>query len=250
MKRRFWKPAHRDTLLTLIEAGHGFAACAKILRRSPSSVEAYAKRHRISVLRNADTLFAHQVAALFGVSTRIVGEWLASGDLVGHNARRADNPFWRIPWEQVLTFMERRERWMCWTPSAITDPALHEWAWELRQGGTWLTAAQVGQRRHVTPDAVYGWIRQGRIAATRWKQWWVWSGDLDGFVLPADCRAPRPLSPDGIPMRLLPLLQDTPQSVAALRKQLPAHPSTVRSALCHLQQRGLAQKRDTGWVRA
>jgi hypothetical protein len=134
----------------------------------------------------------------------------------------------------------------------LTDPALREWAWELRQGGQWLTVVQVAQRMHVEPATVADWIRKERLAATRWKQWWVWSGDLDGFVLPTDHRAPRPLFPERVPARLLAILDATPQSASALSVRLRANRSTVRGALCDLQRRGLAQKdgtRNGGWVR-
>lgn len=75
-------------------------------------------------------------------------------------------PLWRVSWDDLLTWLERRETWMAWDPARIPDLALREWAAELRSGpGRWLTHTQVARQFCVdreTPGQSPGYPRSRR----------------------------------------------------------------------------------------
>lgn len=190
-KRRDYGEAEIDRMCELLEAGYGYAEIGRILGRSAWSIEYKLKRMRYRRIHT--TLSAQAVGRLLGKAChKSIATWIRRGILPAHNASpiptRAAH---RIRMEDLLVFLEDRRYWMAWDANAITDLALREWAQELRQVGRWLTPPEVAERCHVAMQTVNTWIRRGQLPARRYGNWWVWDGDLVGFVPPCDNPKPR-----------------------------------------------------------
>jgi hypothetical protein len=245
-----WTAADVDRLRLLIEQGHGYTTIARRLKRTRTAVKLKCKRLGLGVTTSEAALSCRDVAAILGLRcSKVVTRWLDMGLLKATNAGEAQRPLWRIQWEALTDFLERRDYWMAWTPARIPDPALREWATEIRAGGRWLTPGQVARRFHVertTPDQ---WRQKGLVRCVRYGNWWYWEPDLVGFVIPSERPRPNDLHADGLPARILPLL---PATVETLAEALQAKPKSVRQALNTLRTRGLAQrtqKRGGVWFR-
>ena len=241
-----WSVNEQTRLETMIESGASYSAIAKRLKRSRNAVQIKCKRLRLRITTTRETLSARDVAETLGIGCpKTITRWITQYGLVAHNGGDG-RPLWRVQWDDLLTWLADRCHWMAYDPTRIPDRALREWACELRIGaGRWLTPGQVGERLHVDHRTVNAWIVKGQIAATRYGNWWIWSGDLDGFVIPGDRPRPGGLNPDGVPVRLLPLLTAVPQTSVELAAQLGAKDGTVRQALRNLQDRGLVSRHGT-----
>lgn len=240
--RRDWFPEEVDRLIQMIEQGYGYAAIARRLKRTPVAVVIKCKRLRCGrITTTLNTLSARDVADLLGKGCgKSATYWIGRGMLPARNAGTKRRPLWRVQWDDLLLFLEKREHWMAWEPERITDPLLREWALDLRAGPhRWLTPGEVGKQLGVGYGAVNDWIHKGLLAATRYANWWVWSGDLEGFTIPGDRPHNSNLYADGLPLRCLALL---PATARELANRLEARVPAINDALLTLERRGLAQR--------
>lgn len=184
-----WTARDSERLVELVEAGYGYDHLTRVFKRTRMAVILKCRRLGVRITTTPVTLSARDVAAELGIPcAKTVTFWVSLGWLPARNAGRVDRPLWRITWEDLTAMLERRETWMAWHPERIADLALREWAMELRAaaGGRWLSIGEVAERHYVGYRAVNTWIRKGWLAATRYGNWWIWSGDLDGWVLPCE----------------------------------------------------------------
>lgn len=190
-QRRFWTRREQATLETMIDAGYGYAAIARRLKRSECSIRLRCKQHRLSVLRGDATLSAAGFARLIGVLEGRVSYWIAQGIVPARDAGSGVNRLWRITWEDALAWVEARANWPRYDVTRVPDPALREHLTELQAnaGGAWLDVPTIARRYHVGVHAVRRWLRLGILPHTQvGNAWYVWSGDLDGFVIPSERR--------------------------------------------------------------
>lgn len=186
-----WPAEQTDLLHKMLDAGYGYDAIARRLGRTRVAVEIKCKRAGVRVTTSPATLSARDVAALLGKGcSKSVTRWIQQGWL---RARNAGGPghtaLWRVQWDDLTAFMERREYWSTWEPARITDACLREWAQELRQHEPrYLTMGQVAARFCVSYKAVAQWINKGWLPAIRAgkQNRLVLESDLDGWVVPAD----------------------------------------------------------------
>lgn len=227
-----WTQEQEWRLRELIDSGYGYADCATRLGRTRAAVVIKSKKLRATVTKVQSTLSAQDAAQLLGIDRAIVARWIYAGDITARNARTTSNPLWRITWEQLTAFLERRDRWMAWKPECITDLALREWAQEMRQDtGRWLTIVQAATQLHVSRWTVSGWVREKRLPAVRYYQWWVHSDDLIDFPIPAN-------NLYGLSRRLMDVLTKTPQPTTQLAAQIDACMSSTYHALRRLVASG------------
>lgn len=239
-----WSPKERDRLIQLIEGGHSYDVIARRLKRSRTAVIVKCKRLGIGVTTTPATLSACDVAAALGIKcSKTVTRWIAQYGLPARNGGSDIRPLWRVSWDDLLAWLERRDRWMAWHPSRIPDRALREWAEELRSGpGRWLTHMQVARQFHVDRNTPGQWITKGLIPATRYGNWWIWSEDLIGFVIPSDRPRSTDLHADRLPVRLLAVLTPDPQPTQQLAESVAGRERSVEGALRNLARRGLATR--------
>jgi hypothetical protein len=187
---REWPKADEDNLIDLVEQGHGYDELARRFKRSRVAIILKCRRLGIRVTTTLATLSARDVARVLGKKCgKSVTSWIELGWLPARNAGgEGHHALWRIQWDDLTAFMERREHWMAWDPARIDDPAFREWAQELRAaaGGTWLSIGEVARRYCVDERAVNAWIRKGWLPATRYGNWWFWSADIEGWVAPCE----------------------------------------------------------------
>ncbi|HMP42441.1 MAG TPA: hypothetical protein PKA05_18830, partial [Roseiflexaceae bacterium] len=188
-----WSPMDEDRLLSLVDQGYGYDDIALRLKRTRLAIILKCRRLQVSITTTNATLSARDIAVLLGKKCgKSVTRWIRLRWLRARNAApKGSAPLWRIQWDDLLEFMERREHWMAWEADAVTDACLREWSQELRAaaGGRWLRPGEVARQLHVDHRAVNKWIATGIIRAARYGNWWIWSRDLDGFVVP--CERPR-----------------------------------------------------------
>lgn len=185
-----WTAIDVDRLIQLVDAGHGYDTLARRLRRTRTAVLIKCKRLGVRVTTTPATLAARDVAALLGnACSKSVTRWIALGWLPARNAGGPGcKALWRIQWDDLLAFMERRDYWPTWEQDRIRDAALREWAQELRAaaGGRWISIGEVAERYCVDCRAVNTWIRKGWLPAARYGNWWIWSADLEGWLPPCE----------------------------------------------------------------
>jgi excisionase family DNA binding protein len=192
---RAWSAADTDRLIDLVEQGYGYDALAKRLGRTRAAVVIKCKRLRIRPLTTLSTLSAHDAARVLGVPcSKKIAWWIAEGWLAARNAGTAARPLWRLTWDDLTAFLERRDCWLSWDPARITDAALREWAQELRAGEPrYLTQGEVAARFHVTVSTVGQWIDKGWLPAHRVGRGnrVVAETDLAGWTVPSARERPR-----------------------------------------------------------
>lgn len=253
---RDWTTKEIDTLIRLIEAGHGYSTVARRLKRSRCAVQIKCKRLGIRPLTTNNTLSARDVAGLLGIPcSKTVGRWITCLKwLPATNAGEPQRPLWRVQWEDFLKFLEKPEHWMAWHAETITDPCLREWAMEMRANGpVWLRGGEVAKRVGVGRTVPQSWIEKGQITGIKYGNWWFKESDLAGFVIPIERPRSVPLYSNGLPARVLQLLTSEPQSARDLADQLSITTKAACQALRRLQAKGEAQRLETSrnarWVK-
>lgn len=146
-----WTRADETKLIDLVEAGHSYDAIARKLKRSRVAVQIKAKRLGTRITTTRASLSALAAARALGLScAKIISSWIRRGWLKARNAGTADRPLWRITWDDLTAFMEQPDHWIAWSVERIPDPALREWAAELRAGAErYVSQAEVARRYHV-----------------------------------------------------------------------------------------------------
>lgn len=246
-KRRDWMPWETDRLIQLVEAGFSYDQIAKKTGRTRTGVTLKCRRLNVRITTTPATLSARDVAKLLGMSadakapkTWITRGWLPARDAggTGHKA------LWRIQWEDLTDFLERRDYWMAWHPERITDLALREWTQEIRAGQPrWITAGELARRFRVTRETPHQWVTKGLLPATKYGNFWFWEGDLVGFTAPCErSRVGRHLKKVSLQTQVLPLLQSGPQTAESLAGALGANPRSVQQALRTLARRGQVRR--------
>lgn len=244
--RRDWMPWEVDHLIHLVEQGYSYDRIAKKLKRTRVAVVLKCRRLHLRITKTPATLSAHDAARALGArSGNTVVGWIARGWLPARNAGGAGHKaLWRIQWEDLTAFMERRDYWMAWSPDRIPDLALREWAQELRAGQPrWLTPGEVARRYHVHTFTPHQWVTKGLLPAMRYGNLWFWEADLIGFVPPCEVpRIGRHRRKGSLRTTIPPLLQHGAQTAAQIAAALQARPHSVQQALRWLAQRGQVRR--------
>ena len=180
-----WTARDLFRLDMLLDQGLSDAAIARRLKRTPEAISLTRKRHGLKS-RSSRLMSARMVADLMGVGcAKSVIAWIEHGYLAGKRGpRRGPYRQWQVDEEALWRFIENRYHWHRWEPERITDPALREWAMELRAGVRFLTPGEVAWRCCVDASAVNVWIHNGLLPAVRNGNWLVRESDLEGFVPP------------------------------------------------------------------
>lgn len=181
-----WTAKDIDQLYNLIDKGLSYAAIAKKLKRTETSVKLKAKRLNYRLLSSGAALTARDVATLLGKKcSKSVAYWIRHCGLKATNAGRPKRSIWRVQWEDLTDWIAQPEHWMAYDPNKIADSALREWALEIRVGGPrWISQETVAKRYHVGVDTVRQWIDKGWIVAARYGNHWVDERSLGGWAPP------------------------------------------------------------------
>lgn len=183
--RHLWTPAQIANLRALVDEGYSYDDIAARLGRTRGAVAMQCKRLRAGMRHTRAQLSAWEASRLLGMRNSYqVNLWIQRGWLA---ARKGATNHWRIGWRDLITFIETRDNWMSYDPARIQDKALraHLAQLQARSGGRWLTTAAVAHRYHAALNSVEHWIRRGYLPAIfRRRAYWVWSGDLEGWVPP------------------------------------------------------------------
>lgn len=188
---RRWSAKETDRLIGLIEQGTSYPQIAKKLKRTEVSIRLRAKRIGVRITTTKATMSARDVATQLGVRcSKTVSRWITRGWLGARNAGTG-RPLWRITWENLTAFLETPAYWIAWQPSRIPDPALREWAHELRiDEEPLLSHAPIAQRYNVGRDTVGQWIDKGWLPSVRYGNRLIPKSALEGWVVPIDRKAP------------------------------------------------------------
>lgn len=95
---------------------------------------------------------------------------------------------WLVDYEALIAWLEDERYWGLWDPERITDPALCEWACEMRRDAFRLTPREIARLCGVRPGRVLRWIRRGQLPATslptaiRHSHFYVLERDLRAFL--------------------------------------------------------------------
>ena len=206
---RPWTPDEDTRLIALVERGVPVAVSAKQLRRTECAV----RKRMATVLGGIDphrnnsktpVRSLSQVAQLFGVSRRIVVEWVVSGVLSctrSHYGRmrqegwpQGDQVMGRylVSTADLLAFIRDRSMWIWWSPETLDDLYLRRMAEQARTlaGGHWMTTEDIAAELRYAVTTVRDWLRCGLLPhKRRGRIFYVWSGDFADFVPPKE--APR-----------------------------------------------------------
>lgn len=168
--RRDWTHEDVDRLVTMLDAGHDYAYCARQLRRTVTAVKVKVKRTRSAMLRRPTVLTARDVAKAMGIPCgKTVIRWIKQGWLQARAAMSGAHLIWRITWDSLVAFLEKPEGWISWSAARITDESLRERAMEIRQGeDRLLNQGEVAARYHVSVEAVGQWLDKGFLPAQRY----------------------------------------------------------------------------------
>lgn len=188
-QRRDWTHDQVERLADLLDAGLDYMEIAQALRRTPTAIKIKAKRIKRSMRRTPVVLNARQAGQLLGVacSKRIV-DWIGRGWLIGRARTTSGTPrtIWAVQYDDLVAFLRDSRYWMTYDPALITDPDLRAELVALRANAPgWLTVGAVARRYIVDIATVKQWIAKGFLPATRYGNHWVWSADLDGWVIPS-----------------------------------------------------------------
>lgn len=184
---RPWSQEERIQVEALFAEGYTPVEVAERLGRTEPALMKFVYRYyeRLGMLTDG-VHSVRWVAALLGVYSQKVQEWIVEGVLGGRPGVGAGNKG-RITDADILAFLENRTAWPDWRPEDITDPSWRAEAERIRAsaGAQWLTTQQAADRVHYSWSSMRTWIMERRIPATkRYNAWYVWSADLDGISLP------------------------------------------------------------------
>ena len=193
MKRRFWTADEEAYLAEAIQGGLPTTQIARTLGRTYYAVSVRLSKLGISVpaVRQGaiGVRTANQVAALMGVSRKLVERWIADRELVAKRGTKKRGTHRLIADADLQSFLALRAAWPDWEPRHISDPDWRAAAEELRQAadGHWLATVEVGRQLYAAPQTVGDWVRTGRLPSMfRKGQYYVWSVTLAGFVPPLE----------------------------------------------------------------
>lgn len=125
-----------------------------------------------------------EVARLLGLpSNALPRRWVRDGELPAtpgkshRTVRYAD--LW-VTRSDLMRFLERSDKWMCWEVGRITDAGLRAWAWSLRESvpWRWLRAATEGAKYlAVSRETLETWLRENLIPGTKEGGYWYIRSD-------------------------------------------------------------------------
>ncbi len=141
--------------------------------------------HTYGTAKRQNRVTALELSRILGhPSNACVRRWIRDGELPAtpgksHKATVVYADLW-IPRTAVMEFLTRQDKWMCWEPERITDPALRAHARSLRGAVSW-------RWLHVAHDAVgvllvnrnsiEEWIRGGYLPAVKEGGYWYVRSD-------------------------------------------------------------------------
>lgn len=169
-RRRDWTHEDVDRLVSLLDAGHDYGHCARLLRRSETAIRVKVKRTRTAMTKRPTVLTARQVADMMGIPcSKTVTRWITWGWLKARAAMSNARTIWRVCWDDLIAFLEKPEAWISWCSDRIADETLRERALAIRQGeDRLLTQGEVAARYHVGISTVGQWLDKGFLPATRY----------------------------------------------------------------------------------
>lgn len=151
-----------------MEAGKTDAEIAAEVGTTATAVHLAVKRSGLPPRRTL-ALTARGVADRLGVScAKTVVRWIEQGWLRGCRAyRMGPHRIWHVSETDLFSFVADPDHWHRWDPARIPDPALREWATEIRAGVRFLTVGEASYRMCVQPATVHQWIAKGWLPAVR-----------------------------------------------------------------------------------
>lgn len=205
--RRDWTYEEVSRLVTLLDEGHGYDACAQKLGRTRYAVYIKAKRMRCVMSKRPTLLNAREIARLLGKGgcERSVARWITGGLLPGRAAISGTRRIWRVRWDDLMAFLRDERFWPCWNAARIADDDLRAEMLALRaHEGAYLTQRQVADCYCVTVAAVGQWLERGWLP-------YVHSGGGNTQLAQIDSRA----RADGEPMFTISASDRAKKSAAA-----------------------------------
>jgi excisionase family DNA binding protein len=184
---RPWTEEDLKQFRYLVESGCTYEQVAHKLDRTISAICHAAQEHHVLISNIPHGMTAKQVAVFLGTSHHRVCDWIHRGWLPAQNIASSEQKYyWRVMKHVLYDFLRNPRYWMLWTPAAIPDPSVRQWATEMRAGRPqWLTTRAVARRYHVSRLTVNQWLAQGRIPYVVVNKYcYINESDLDGFVPP------------------------------------------------------------------
>jgi excisionase family DNA binding protein len=190
-KRRDWTHDQVDELHTLLDAGHDYPTIARRLGRSINAIVVKTQRLHCKMTTRPTVLTAREAARIAGVGcAKTIVYWIGLGWLPGKARRtlgKAPRRIWAIQYDDLVACLRDRTHWMAYDAACITDEELRAELVAQRAGQPrWLTHAEVAARYGVDRDTVGNWIQRGYLPSQRYGNHWIWSADLDGWVIPSE----------------------------------------------------------------
>lgn len=171
-KQPKWTREEEQRLLDLLDRHHTYAAIGAALGRSEGGVRQRCMKLGVNLTGSGYSQGA--VARLMGVDDHAAASWCRRRWLRSYRIGRTGRGWARlVEHDDLLRFLEDERYWHTWQPDRIADEAIREWARELRGHVRFLTTVEVGERLCLTHYAVNQLIRQGRIRAVKWGNWYV-----------------------------------------------------------------------------
>lgn len=192
---QLWTPEEADQLRNLIACGWSVRRCSGVLGRPIGGVYHWLLRHGgIDAMRHTTfaTRSGREVAAMLGVSYRLVRRWIDWGWLRAHRnyarqSRRAKRLRFLVPDEALEDLLASPRSWLYWSPEQIADRDWREVADQMRLrhgGGQFWTTLALARARGVHQRTVQLWVEEHKASA--WyahERWYVWA-DGRGRLLP------------------------------------------------------------------
>ena len=178
-------------MVDMLDAGYDLREIALRLRRTPNAIKVKSTRLGISMCTRPTVLTAQEVGRILGVvCSKRVTDWIKRGWLPGRarcSYQGCERFIWGIQYDDLVTFLRDHRYWMTYDPALITDPDLRAELVALRRGSPrWLTPGEVARCYRVDGATVKQWIAKGFLPATRYGNHWIWSADLEGWVIPSE----------------------------------------------------------------
>lgn len=185
-RRRYWTRRDINTLMAMLERGHGYDQVAQKLGIDRRRVQWKAASLGVSV-RNLPVYGTCEVKRRFlrGAGRVRVLRWIDEGHLRATSTlSQGWGTQWRIRHEDLLEFLERRECWMEWDPADVLDLSTRLWITEVRQneGWRWLTVDEVSEMLGYASSWMSAHCRRGTFLGVlpgtcnvvkQCGQWWI-----------------------------------------------------------------------------